>query len=98
MDPDPELDRALRRFIQNQRAPRTRVEYAKILRDFLAAAGLRSLADLLACTPDQVIGYRNGLQARGLSPATIMTRLAAISGLFDLFVLEGRLGVLTGCL
>jgi site-specific recombinase XerD len=89
--PDPQLHQAIQRFVQNQRAPRTRIEYEKILRDFLRVAGISTIAELVSCQPDQVIEYRNGLQARGLAPATIMTRLAAISGLFDLFVLETRM-------
>jgi len=89
--PDPQLSQAIQRFVQNQRAPRTRVEYEKILRDFIRVTGSTTFPEFLACTPDQVIEYRNGLQARGLAPATIMTRLAAISGLFDLFVLEARI-------
>jgi site-specific recombinase XerD len=83
---DPEVGRAIERFVQNQRAPRTRVEYEKILRDFVKATGSWAFQELLEITPDRVIDYRNALQARGLSPATIMTRLAAISGFFDLLV------------
>jgi integrase len=42
-------------------------------------------------TPQQVVEYRNGLQAAGLSPATIMVRLAAVSGMFRGLVAEGHL-------
>jgi integrase len=87
----PDLQAAVRRFIAAQRAPRTRVEYEKALRDFFARSGVGTLDELLAVTSDGIVAYRNGLQERGLSPATIKLRLSAVSGLFAQLVIDGRL-------
>ncbi len=88
---DPEIRRALQRFLDGQRAPRTRVEYRKAIEGFLRAAEISDLKGLLATHADDVVAYRNRLQERGLSPATIRLRLAAISGLFGEFVVRGEL-------
>jgi site-specific recombinase XerD len=85
-DPDselaPELREVLRAFTNAQRAPRTRHEYEKYLKDFVRWAGIRTRDELLATKSDQVIEYRNALQTRGLSPSTINGRLVAVRGLF----------------
>ncbi len=86
-----ELRHAIDRFLEGQRAPRTRSEYRKALEDFLRATGISDLKGLLEAQPDQVVSYRNRLQERGLSPATIRLRLATVSGLFGGFVVRGEL-------
>lgn len=88
---EPQLARAIDRFLESQRAPRTRAEYRKAIEDFLRRAEISDLKEFLAAQPDQVVGYRNRLQERGLSPSTIRLRLAAISGLFGGFVVRGEL-------
>src|SRR5690349_18590767 len=59
----PELREALRSFTNAQRAPRTRHEYEKYLKDFVRFAGISSRQELLGTKSDQVIEYRNALQA-----------------------------------
>jgi integrase len=88
---DPGLLELVRRYTATLPAPRTRVEYGKALRDFLERTGIRTLGALLLATSHQVTEYRNRLQARGLSPATIKVRLSAVSGMFAALVREGRL-------
>jgi site-specific recombinase XerD len=77
-----DLRDTLRGFTNAQRAPRTRHEYEKYLRDFVRWARIRTRVELVGTTSDQVIEYRNALQARGLSPSTINGRLVAVRGLF----------------
>ena len=86
-----ELGAVVRRFVESQRAAGTRAQYAKDLGYFLSAVGIASFEKLLSVTSDQVIGYRNGLQKRGLAAATINGRLAAVRGLFVALLLEGRI-------
>src|SRR5437667_7930715 len=88
---DPEIRQALQRFLDGQRAPRTRIEYRKAVGDFLTAAGISDLRGLLAAHADDVVAFRNRLQERGLSPATIRLRLAAVSGFYREFVVRGEL-------
>jgi site-specific recombinase XerD len=85
-----ELRMALEDFIESKVAPRTRVEYKIALRDFLAATGLRTLEELVALKAAQIVRYRNGLQERGLSPATVNLRLAALRGLFRRWLKLGK--------
>jgi len=77
-----DLRDAIRSFTNAQRAPRTRHEYEKYIKDFIGFAGIGTRGDLLATKADQIIEYRNALQARGLSPSTINGRLVAVRGLF----------------
>ncbi len=88
---DAELRAALEDFIESKVAPRTRVEYKIALRDFLAATGLRTLAEILAVKAAQVVRYRNGLQERNLSPATVNLRLAAVRGLYRRLMKLGKI-------
>lgn len=87
----PDLRAAVKAFTSAQPAPRTRVEYEKVLRGFFQVLGIRTLGDLFAVTSDQVVDYRNGLQARGLAAATINTRLAAVRGIFGRLLVERRI-------
>jgi site-specific recombinase XerC len=87
----PELRDVLRSFTSAQRAPRTRHEYEKYLRDFVRFAGISGRQELLATNSDQVIEYRNTLQARGLSPSTINGRLVAVRGLFGRLFKSGEI-------
>jgi site-specific recombinase XerD len=88
---EPQLARAIERFLESQRAPRTRSEYRKAIEDFLRKAEISDLKGFLQAQPDQVVSYRNRLQERGLSATTIRLRLAALSGLFGGFVVRGEL-------
>ena len=88
---DPDLKRAIRRFIEAQRAPRTRVEYEKAIGYFLAFAEISTFKGLLRVSSEEVVSYRNDLQARGISASSVTVRLAAISGLYGNQVIEGRL-------
>ena len=82
----------LRSFTNSQRAPRTRHEYEKYLRDFVGFSRARSREDILGIRSDRVIEYRNALQARGLSPSTINGRLVAVRGLFGRLFKTGLIG------
>ena len=90
-DLDPGLLEIVRRYTAGLPAPRTRIEYGKALRDFFERTGIRTLGAVMLTTSHQVREYRNRLQARGLSPATIKVRLSAVSGMFASLVVEGRL-------
>ena len=87
----PELRDLFRSFTNAQRAPRTRHEYEKYLKDFIMGTGIRTRDQLLATKSDQVIEYRNALQARGLSPSTINGRLVAVRGLFGRLFKSGEI-------
>ncbi len=79
---DPELEAEIRAFVAAQRAPGTRTKYEEYLRDFLSRAGIVSLGELVHVEPGQVVDYRNRLQAKGLSNATVNGRLTAVRGIF----------------
>lgn len=87
----PDLAAAVRRYTSGLRAPRTREEYEKALRDFIGRARIRGLAEMLSVTSDRVVEYRNALQEAKLSAATIKLRLSAVSGFFAELVYQGRL-------
>src|SRR5579859_6871697 len=87
---DPDVESALRDFVAAQRAPGTRAKYEEYLRDFLQAADVRSVAELVAVEPAQVVDYRNRLQDRSLSPSTINGRLAAVRGMFGRLLKERK--------
>ena len=88
---NPVLKRAINRYVEAQRAPGTRREYAKYINEFLQALEIRALDGLTAVDPSQVVGWRNDMQARGLAPPTINGRLTAVRGLYDQLILEDRL-------
>lgn len=79
---DPALESEIRAFAAAQRAPGTRTKYEEYVRDFLSSAKIRSLGELVKVEPVQVVDYRNRLQARGLSNATVNGRLTAVRGIF----------------
>jgi site-specific recombinase XerD len=87
----PDLAGALRRYTAGLRAPRTREEYEKALRDFVKRAEIRGLADMLSVTSDRVVAYRNALQEAKLSAATAKLRLSAVSGFYGELVYQGRI-------
>ena len=86
---DPKLIQGIQRFLEGQRASSTRVEYAKAIRYFLSDVGVRTFTELLSVGVQDVIHYRNDLQAADISPATIMMRLSSITGLFQELVARG---------
>jgi site-specific recombinase XerD len=79
---DGDLEAEIRAFVAAQRAPGTRTKYDEYIRDFLSSADIRSLGELLQVEPVQVVDYRNRLQAKGLSNATVNGRLTAVRGIF----------------
>jgi integrase/recombinase XerD len=85
-----ELRLVLEDYLESKIAPRTRVEYRIALRDFLMGTGLRTLAEILYLKANQVVRYRNGMQERRLSPSTVNLRLAAVRGLFNRLLREGK--------
>ena len=87
----PELEELIRRFTARKDAPGTRKEYAKWLRHFVRTRSIGSFGELVAVTPDDVVEYRNDLQAEGLSESTINGRLAAVRGLYGLLHAERRI-------
>ena len=87
----PELEKLVRRFTARKDAPGTRKEYAKWLRHFITVRSIDSFDELVAVTPDDVVEYRNDLQAKGLSESTINGRLAAVRGLYGLLHAERRI-------
>lgn len=70
-------------WIANLVNPRTRRAYRMDIRDFMRFAGIRQPGELARVVRAQVIAWRQSLQARGLSPATIRRKLAALSALFN---------------
>jgi site-specific recombinase XerD len=88
---DPELESVLGEFVASRRAPGTRQKYEEYLRDFLAWAGIRTLEELKVVESAQGVSYRNSLQERGLSNATVNGRLAALRGLFGKLLVERRI-------
>ena len=87
----PQLEKLIRRFTARKDAPGTRREYAKWLRHFITVRAIGSIDELVAVTPDDVVEYRNNLQADGLSESTINCRLAAVRGLYGLLHAERRI-------
>src|SRR5579862_1459105 len=79
---DAPLEAEIRNFVAAQRAPGTRTKYEEYVRDFLSSAGITTLAEFVQVESLRVIDYRNRLQARGLSNATVNGRLTAVRGLF----------------
>jgi integrase/recombinase XerD len=66
--------------IDNQR---TRGAYKTDLQAFMDFAGIRSPSEMREINRAHVIAWRNDLDLRGLSGATIRRRLAALSSLFE---------------
>jgi len=79
---DGPLEAEIRNFVAAQRAPGTRTKYEEYVRDFISTAGITTLEGFVQIESVQVIDYRNRLQAKGLSNATVNGRLTAVRGLF----------------
>ena len=76
-------------WLRGKRSERTRQAYADAWRDFLARV---AVAPWLVTRAD-VITYRDGLAAAGLSDATICQRLAALSSFYRFALSEGLAGL-----
>jgi integrase/recombinase XerD len=88
---DPALAALLTEYIESQGAENTRRAYRTALEEFLQSSKIATADAFLATEAADVAGYRNGLQRRKLSAATINQRLAAIRGLFRRLMKLGRI-------
>ncbi len=61
----------------------TRRIYATSLREFMAFAGISDAADFRIVNRSHIIAWRKDLETRGLAGATMRSKLAALSSLFD---------------
>jgi site-specific recombinase XerD len=69
-------------FFANLERPGTRRIYAEALRDFIGFLGTTGGAHLREVTRAHVIAWRRALIERGLAPATIRRKLAAVSAFY----------------
>src|SRR6516162_5155414 len=74
----PELE-----WLANLTNPKTRRAYKIDVGEFSAFAGHRSPNDTRTVVRAHVIAWRKDLESRGLSPASILRKLSALSSLFD---------------
>lgn len=72
-----------REWFANLPNPRTRKAYRGDLDDFARFTGIRATAGFRRVARPHVIAWRESLRSRGLSPATVRRRLAALSAFFD---------------
>jgi len=63
--------------------PRTRAAYQGDVTDFIAFIGIKAAVEFRLVTRAHVIAWRDELQQRGNSPATMRRKLSAVSSLFD---------------
>ena len=61
----------------------TRRIYATSLREFMTFAGIADAADFRIVNRSHIIAWRKDLETRGLAGATMRSKLAALSSLFD---------------
>lgn len=78
-------------FVQSRLCENTRLAYRKALLDFARSLALASEPQLLSVTTADVVRYRNALQRRGCSAATVNQRLAAVRGLYRRLLRERRI-------
>jgi integrase/recombinase XerD len=69
-------------WFANIRSPKTRRAYQIDLDEFRAFIGIKNWAELRSVTRPHVMAWRNQLETRGLSPATVARKLSALSSLF----------------
>ena len=74
----PELE-----WFANLPNPRTRRAYQQDVRDFTAFVGITRPEEFRTVTRAHLIAWRKDLERRGLAPASIRRKLAALSSLFD---------------
>lgn len=87
---DPALREAVDEFVESQTSENTRLAYRKGLADFFSRSKVDSLEGFLAVQAADVVRYRNQLQRRKLSAATVNQRLAALRGIFRWLLKRGR--------
>ena len=89
------LDSALREvvdeFVESRIAENTRLAYRKAIENFLETTEISTLKGLLQATSSDIIKYRNGLQKRRMTPATINQRLVAIRVLYRGLLKRGKI-------
>ncbi len=73
-------------FIYKSVSNETRAAYKRGIKEFFAVVGGRHPAEV---TPEHVINYRDGLQARGRKPATVCTKLSIVRSFFDYLLADG---------
>ena len=74
----PELE-----WLANLTNPKTRRAYKIDIEEFIAFAGLGSIADMRSITRAHVIAWRKDLEKRELAAPSIRRKLSALSALFD---------------
>ena len=70
-------------WFANLRNPRTKKAYQQDVSEFSRFLGLEKLEQFRLVTRAHVIGWRQSLEARGVSASTVRRKLAAVSSLFD---------------
>ncbi len=74
----PEIER-----FANLRNPNTRRAYRNDLNEFMAFTGIHQPDEFRLVTRAHIIAWRNDLDQRDLSPATVRRKLSALASLFD---------------
>ena len=88
---DSELREVLEDFIESRNAENTRESYHFALACFLKTTGIVSLPEFLAVQSSDVVRFRNDLQKRKRSPATVNQYLAAVRGVYRRLLRLGRI-------
>src|SRR5581483_3863167 len=85
-----DLLEVLEEFIESRNAQNTRESYHFALACFLRTTGIGSLAEFLAAQPSDIVRFRNDLQKRKRSAATVNQYLAAVRGVYRRLLRLGR--------
>ena len=90
----PDFRRAAEDWLARSPSTHTRMAYARDLRQFLAAAGIRAdqLEELAAVRPGDVAAWRDRLQAAGASSSTVRRKLTCVRSLFSYLQTYGYTG------
>jgi integrase/recombinase XerD len=70
-------------WLANLTNEKTKRAYRSDVREFVAYTGLRDYLELRSIVRAHIIGWRQDMEQRALSPATIRRKLSALSSLFD---------------
>lgn len=70
-------------WFANIRNKNTRKAYQRDVKDFSEFIGVQRPEDFRVVTRSHLIAWRDSLEAKGLSPATVRRKLSALSSLFD---------------
>ena len=70
-------------WLANITNEKTKRAYRSDVREFVAYTGLRDYLELRSIVRAHIIGWRQDMEQRALSPATIRRKLSALSSLFD---------------